>query len=118
MPLDPRILDPIAEAVQRTPHNLHLRLHLASLLLEVGRAEQAVRHCRAVLEMSPEQLEALELLSEALAAIGDEARAQGYRRLREALAAGHPGSGWAANAELQWGHCLPAAHSRRPPSAG
>lgn len=86
MPVDPSIIIPaIAAAVEADPGNAALRLHLAGLLLQSGRAPEALEQCAAVLDKQPDNLEALRLAGDAADAAGDAIRAHGYRRLHEGL---------------------------------
>lgn len=53
-------------AVERAPDDLPLRLHLAQLLIGVGRHPEAVAHCAAVLQQSPGNETARSLMTQAL----------------------------------------------------
>ena len=57
----PEVLEALEQAVAAQPGNTALRLHLAELLLEADRREEAGRHCQAVLTGDPGNLQALEL---------------------------------------------------------
>ncbi|MDQ2687707.1 MAG: AAA family ATPase [Armatimonadota bacterium] len=86
MSVDPSIIIPaIAAAVEADPGNAALRLHLAGLLVEAGRAPEALEQCAAILDKQPDNLEALRLAADAADAAGDQIRAHGYRRLHEGL---------------------------------
>ena len=53
MPVDPDVISALEAVVDREPGNLALGVHLASLLLDAGRPEDALRRCRTVLERAP-----------------------------------------------------------------
>ena len=72
-------------AVEGDPQNGALRLHLASLLLADEQPQKALDHCAAILQKDPANKEALALAAKAAEAAGDKIRADGYRRLHEAL---------------------------------
>ena len=95
MPIDDSVDDSLIlaleAAVTAAPDNRALRLHLATVLLDAGRAKPALDHCGLVLAAAPDDLAALDLGARAAAAAGDEARAAGYRRVQVALG-GAPGT--------------------------
>jgi SpoVK/Ycf46/Vps4 family AAA+-type ATPase len=57
------ILDSLRKAVEAMPDDIPLRLHLATLLIEAGQRDEAVRQLGAVLQRDPTNPEALGLLS-------------------------------------------------------
>ncbi len=59
----------LAAAVERSPEVLSLRLHLAELLLQDGRATEALGHCSTALTRDPGNTEALALLQRCSAAL-------------------------------------------------
>src|SRR5438046_2090588 len=61
MSLDPSIITAFEPLVEQQPQNVALRLHLASLLLQDGRAEDALAHCEHVLGLEPDNDDALAL---------------------------------------------------------
>lgn len=72
------------EGVQLNPTDVKLRMHLASMLLNNGRADEAETQLRAVLLHEPKHPKALLGLSQTLAARGDRAEAVAMaRRLLE-----------------------------------
>jgi SpoVK/Ycf46/Vps4 family AAA+-type ATPase len=79
MPADPQLLAALTEAVGRQPDAVPLRLHLAGLLLESGAEEQALSHYRAVLQLEPENTDALLGATKAAEALGDAKGAALYR---------------------------------------
>lgn len=92
MPVDPSVLAAMTAAVEASPENAALRLHLASLLLEAELPNDALTHATAVLSRQPDNLEGLLVAARAAEAIGETARAQSYRRLHAALGGETPSS--------------------------
>ena len=87
MSVDPAVLKAMAEAVDRDPESVSLRIHLAELLLESGAEVEALDHFAAALGREPGNRRALEGAAKAAAAVGDVLRADGYRRLLDSLTA-------------------------------
>jgi SpoVK/Ycf46/Vps4 family AAA+-type ATPase len=56
------LLTSLRAAVEASPDDIPLRLHLAELLIAAGERNEAVRHAAAVLERDPENQVALDLL--------------------------------------------------------
>src|ERR1700712_3660496 len=79
------VIDALYAAVDASPGDSALRLHLARLLLDEGRANDALLQAEEVLRVSPADLKALSLGAEAAdqAELGE--RASEYRRLLAAL---------------------------------
>jgi ATP-dependent 26S proteasome regulatory subunit len=69
---DDPLLSSLLAAVAANPDDVPLRLHVAGLLLERGRAAQAVEHCSAVLQRDGSNAEAVALLARATRAITAE----------------------------------------------
>jgi AAA+ superfamily predicted ATPase len=97
--------DPVIAALLGTlaaePDNHPVRLHVARLLLDAGRAADALTHATAVLGATPDDVVALRLAADAARANGDEAKATSYARVAEALdpgAAPSPGAALRASA--------------------
>jgi AAA+ superfamily predicted ATPase len=97
--------DPVIAALLGTlaaePDNHPVRLHVARLLLDAGRAADALTHATAVLGATPDDVVALRLAADAARANGDEAKATSYARVAEALdpgAAPPPGAALRASA--------------------
>src|SRR5690348_15000212 len=86
MPPDPELVRALREAVERDPESLPLRLHLAGLLLDLGAEAEALEQYAQVLTRDPANADALRGAQRAAEATGDSARADGYRRLADALA--------------------------------
>jgi AAA+ superfamily predicted ATPase len=85
MPPDPELVRALRNALERDPQSLPLRLHLAGMLLDIGAEGEALEHYTRVLERDPANVEALRGAQRAAAAAGDSTRADGYRRLADAL---------------------------------
>ena len=51
---EPTVLDSLRKAVEAMPDDLPLRLHLATMLLQAGQRDEAVRHLGAVLSATRE----------------------------------------------------------------
>ncbi|WP_309571551.1 ATP-binding protein [Deinococcus sp.] len=82
--VDDAVISGLEVAVQASPDNHQLRLHLASLLLQAHRAADALTHATTVLAAQPAHLEALRLAAWSAEEVGD-ARATGYQQLHNAL---------------------------------
>jgi len=85
MSSDPNVIAAILAAVQASPENTALRLHLVTLLIAAARFEEALQHCGVVLNAEPDNLAALRLAAQAADGAGDTRRAESYRRLAQAL---------------------------------
>ena len=85
MATDPSIISAIAAAVEATPDNVPLRLHLATLLLGADRPAEALEQCVVVLGRQPDSREALKMAADAAFKTGDTVRAISYGRLLDAL---------------------------------
>lgn len=62
---DPTVIAAIEAAVSAAPENRPLRLHLAQLLLDAGRTNDALVHCGIVLAESPDDTTALRIAAAA-----------------------------------------------------
>lgn len=82
---DPSVLAAMETAVNADPSNAALRLHLAGLLLEAEEPAKALEHCTSLLQVNPANREVLAIAAKAADATGDKIRAEGYRKLHEAL---------------------------------
>lgn len=87
MTTDPSIISAIAAAVEASPENAPLRLHLATLLLGADRPAEALEQCVIVLGRQPDSREALRMAADAAFKTGDTVRAISYGRLLDALGA-------------------------------
>src|SRR5712691_5855360 len=97
MPPDPELIRALRAAVERDPESLALRLHLAGMLLELGAEGEALEQYVHVLAREPANVDALRGAQRAAEAAGDAARADGYRRLADALS-GRPAADEAPDA--------------------
>lgn len=82
---DPVALRAIERAVSLTPGDAELRSHLAQLLIDAGRSEDALGHLTFLLAMRPDDPALLRLAETAAEAAGSSERAASYRRMRTAL---------------------------------
>jgi SpoVK/Ycf46/Vps4 family AAA+-type ATPase len=57
------IIESLRKAVEAMPDDVPLRLHLATMLLQAGQRDEAVRHLGAVLQRDPANADAVRLLS-------------------------------------------------------
>lgn len=87
MSTDPSIIAAIAAAVEASPENIPLRLHLATLLADSGRPLEALEQCTIILSRQPDNREALRKAADAAFQSGDTIRAVSYGRLLDALGA-------------------------------
>ena len=66
--MDDRLIESLISAVRTAPDDLPLRLHLAGLLLDAGRAPEAVEHVATALAGDPGSAEARALMARAVGA--------------------------------------------------
>jgi SpoVK/Ycf46/Vps4 family AAA+-type ATPase len=59
---EPTVLDSLRKAVEAMPDDVPLRMHLATMLLQAGQRDEAVRQLGAVLQRDPGHAQALDLL--------------------------------------------------------
>ena len=85
MAVDPALLAALNEALQKDPQSVPLRLHLAGLLMQSGWEQAALEHYAVILVRDPANVPALDGAAQAADAVGDAARANGYRQLLRAL---------------------------------
>ncbi|CAM2893940.1 AAA family ATPase [Actinomyces slackii] len=62
------VIDSLQRAVEASPNDVPLRLHLAELLISEGRGSDAVTHCATALHTEPDNARARELMAQALSA--------------------------------------------------
>ncbi len=79
------VISALQTASDLDPADLDLRLHLANLLLEAGRAAEALHQAQAVLQAEPDRLEALRLAAWSAEEAGEAETAARYHRLNDAL---------------------------------
>lgn len=82
---DPSVISAMEAAVEKDPSNAALRLHLAALLLDAEEAAKSLEHCTLLLQINPANREVLDIAAKAAEATGDKIRADGYKKLHEAL---------------------------------
>jgi SpoVK/Ycf46/Vps4 family AAA+-type ATPase len=83
--MDSSVIAAIAAAVQASPDNLALRVHLATLLAQAERWLESLEQAQTILARQPDHLEALGLAAQACEILGESERAESYRRLLNAL---------------------------------
>jgi AAA+ superfamily predicted ATPase len=81
---NPEVIHAIESAVSAAPDNPALRFHLAELLLDAGRPEDALAHVEVVLHANPYDVAALGLASRIGVIIGDP-RASTWARMYDSL---------------------------------
>ena len=79
------VIAALSTALAAAPGDSGIRLHLASLLLETGKAPEALEHYTAVLAQDPVNPEALKGAALAAEQSNEPVRAAGYRRLCASL---------------------------------
>ncbi len=79
------VIAALQQALSAAPDDVDLRLHLASLLLDDGAAEEALEHFGNVLAADPVNLRALEGARAAAEKSGDSQRSQAYATLLNSL---------------------------------
>src|SRR5262245_16810013 len=85
MAVDESVIAAMAAAVDVNPENPALRTHLISLLMPAQRYAEALEHCVVMLNHQPDNGDILRYASEAAEAVGESTKAEGYRRLYQAL---------------------------------
>jgi len=85
MPAPAAVVAALTAALAADPADTSLRLHLAQVLLAGDEPAAALEHLSAVLAADPAHVEALALAAGAAEGAGETARAEGYRRLHQAL---------------------------------
>ena len=84
------VIAALLDTLAADPGNHPVRLHVAQLLLDAGRAGDALGHATTVLSEEPDNTTALRTAAAAAKATGDEAKAASYTRLANALEPGEP----------------------------
>lgn len=85
------VIEALRNALLADPSNHAVRSHLAELLVDAGRDEEALEEAAKVLAAEPDNIGALRTAATAAAAAGQASRAAGYARLADALAPGDGG---------------------------
>ena len=80
------VVNALLQAVDATPGDIDLRLHLASLLLQGERPTEALEHYAAVLSSDPVNIVALEGARDSALRLGDARRSEAYATLLDGLA--------------------------------
>lgn len=83
--MDSELIESLQRAIELSPGDVPLRLHLGGLLEEAGRAEEALAQYVAALEVHPDNADALERAAKTARALGYEERATAYERLASAM---------------------------------
>lgn len=81
-----RVIEALRASLAADPSNHAVRAHLARLLLDEGRAAEALAEATAVLAAEPDNVGALRTAAAAASATGEQTRAAAYARLADALA--------------------------------
>ncbi|HUA40670.1 MAG TPA: ATP-binding protein [Streptosporangiaceae bacterium] len=99
---DPALLASLRRAVEAMPTDVGLRLHLATLLLDAGQQDEAIREAGAVLQLDPANAGALALITGARAPATDQGADQRVDQgARAGSEAARPDFDWkAAESEL------------------
>lgn len=85
MTVDPAEISAIEDAVRLDENNAALRSHLAGILAQAGRHQDALSHASLALQHQPDNLSALRTAAVSADALGEHGRAQAYRRVATAL---------------------------------
>ncbi|MCU1458698.1 MAG: hypothetical protein QOF87_3311 [Pseudonocardiales bacterium] len=85
MSVDPSVIAALEAAVAADQGNNALRVHLAGLLADAGRYDDALASAGFVLQRQPDDVDALLVAARAAGALGDHDRANAYQRLAVAL---------------------------------
>lgn len=81
------VIQTLLVALEKTPDDLGMRLHIADLMLEMEDFENAASHYDVVLKKEPANIAALQGAAEAASQLSDDTKASGYRQLLSALGA-------------------------------
>src|SRR2546421_989742 len=65
---DSALIESLTAAVASRPEDVPLRLHLAGLLLEAGRQQEAISHAAQALQYAPDNAAARDLMARAIGA--------------------------------------------------
>ncbi len=85
MAVDKSVIAALEKAVETESENTFLRLHLVSILIEDKQFEKALNHAQTVLNQEPTNRDALEKAAQSAEKLGDASKADGYRKLLNAL---------------------------------
>ena len=79
------VIKTLLDALEKTPDDLGMRLHIAELMSSMDEYENAAMHYDVVLQNEPANLSALKGAAEAAGKLGDDKKAAGYQQLLNAL---------------------------------
>jgi SpoVK/Ycf46/Vps4 family AAA+-type ATPase len=82
---DDPVIQALLGALAADPDNHAVREHVARLLLDAGRPEEALHQATTILAAVPDHVPALRTAAAAARAVGDDAKAASYDRLADAL---------------------------------
>jgi AAA+ superfamily predicted ATPase len=82
---DPAVIAALETAITLTPDNVALRVHVAQLLVDSGRPDAALAHCRLALANDPVNQEALGLAAVSAGLCGETQAEAGYSHLLASL---------------------------------
>jgi AAA+ superfamily predicted ATPase len=98
---DPALLASLRRAVEAMPTDVGLRLHLATLLLDAGQRDEAIREAGAVLQLDPANAGALAVITGARAPAPDQGADQRVDQGAAGAETARPDFDWkAAESEL------------------
>ncbi|MEZ5097949.1 MAG: tetratricopeptide repeat protein [Nocardioides sp.] len=117
--MDDPLIASLTTAVEAAPADVPLRLHLARLLLDAGRADDAMTHAAAALTHQPDSAEARALLTEAAGRRRlrppRPPRTRRQRRDRPGSTGPRPRTRWVARCRrCSWTAARTTRNSRRP----
>jgi SpoVK/Ycf46/Vps4 family AAA+-type ATPase len=81
------VIEALKVAVDQSPDDVALRMHLAKVLDEAGQAQEALDHLSHVLTLDPVHIDALTLAALCAEQVEDQKRAEGYWRILDSLGA-------------------------------
>jgi AAA+ superfamily predicted ATPase len=84
------VIAALLAALQQSPEQTDVRLHLAEMLLLQGSPGEALEHAQVVLALQPDSIQALTVAQEACQSLGQSTKAQAYRRLLTAALGTEP----------------------------
>jgi len=117
MPVDPSVIQALESALAAAPENDALRLHLAELLVQAGRPDDALTHAVRIIGNNPADVSALRLGAAAALALGMDEQAGNYRRLADAMSDAPPPSAVINSASEGHGRITPDGQEYAPDTA-
>jgi SpoVK/Ycf46/Vps4 family AAA+-type ATPase len=88
MPVDPSVIAALEAALAAAPEADAVRVHLAELLVQAGRFDDALSHAVRVIGSNPGDVAALRVGSTAAEGLGQHEQATTYRRIADAMSGG------------------------------